>query len=334
MNCCWPNWATLVFAGEHNGAVVHEAHVETLGMLDLGLEGRDHVTLLVEHSQVEVVVVVGDEHFAVRVDADADRVVGDALAAYLTQKVSLVVEDLDAVGPVVADEYFVAIVRAAAAVRKLQVLGTIELVEHGARQIEDDHAHHLALDHNDSVLGVDADAARMLQYVGAKLAYKLSVLVRSVTTMSPVCLTTATRFGYSNWPSRLPHSPNLNLKRPSLSNIWMRCELVSATMMSLLAPIETPLGSVNWPSVTPNSPNLQLYVIFSRFICDLAGSGLDAAADKLDSSYDDAAAVISKLPCWSLDDRVDDDDSMVAFELRLDCCEPSSIWSNGDEIFV
>ena len=44
---------------------------------------------------------------------------------------------------------------------------------------------------------------------------------RSVTIMSPELLTTATRLGYNNCPSRLPHSPNWNLNRPSLSKIWI-----------------------------------------------------------------------------------------------------------------
>jgi len=42
--------------------------------------------------------------------------------------------------------------------------------------------------------------------------------LRSVTTMSPVTRHTATRFGYSSWPSCLPHAPKWNLKTPSRSN--------------------------------------------------------------------------------------------------------------------
>ena len=92
-----------------------------------------------------------------------------------------------------------------------------------------------------------------------------------MTIMSPELRTTATRLGYSNWPSRLPHSPNWNLKRPSLSKIWIRWLLVSATTMSFWALTATPEGSVNWPSSTPNSPNLQWYTIFCRLIWDLGG---------------------------------------------------------------
>jgi len=50
----------VVLAGEDNGAVVHQAHVEALCVLDLGLESVDERAVLAEHSQVEVVVVVGD----------------------------------------------------------------------------------------------------------------------------------------------------------------------------------------------------------------------------------------------------------------------------------
>lgn len=63
--------------------------------------------------------------------------------------------------------------------------------------------------------------------------------------MSPDCLTTATRFGYNNWPSRFPHSPNWNLNRPSLSNIWIRWLFVSATMISFWALTATPKSNKN-----------------------------------------------------------------------------------------
>ena len=43
--------------------------------------------------------------------------------------------------------------------------------------IEDDDAHDLALDDDDAALVVDADAARVLQDVGAELAHELPVLV-------------------------------------------------------------------------------------------------------------------------------------------------------------
>ena len=47
-------------------------------MLDLALQGREELAVLREDGQVEVVVVVGNRDLAGCVDADADRVVGDA----------------------------------------------------------------------------------------------------------------------------------------------------------------------------------------------------------------------------------------------------------------
>ena len=63
-------------------------------MLDLRLEGIDQLTILAEHGQIEVVVVVGDKDLIVGVDSDADRVVGDPFAANLPNEVAIVVEDL------------------------------------------------------------------------------------------------------------------------------------------------------------------------------------------------------------------------------------------------
>ena len=141
------------------------------------------MTVLREYGQIEVVVIVGDEHFAIRVDANADRIVGDAFATNASQEVALVVEHFYRVGSIVAYEYLFAIVRAATTIGKLQILGTVELVQYVAHEIEDDHAHHFALDHDDALLGVDADAARMLQDVGAKLANKVAELVVDLNLM-------------------------------------------------------------------------------------------------------------------------------------------------------
>lgn len=68
----------VVFAGQHDGAVVHQGDIEALCVLDLGLQGREELAVLREHAQVEVVVVVGDRHLAGCVDADSDGVVRQA----------------------------------------------------------------------------------------------------------------------------------------------------------------------------------------------------------------------------------------------------------------
>lgn len=125
----------VVLAGEDDRAVIHEADVETLGVFDFGLECVEQFALLGEDGQVEVVVIVGDEYFVVGVDAHANGVVGDAFAADLTQKVAVVVEDLDAVSAIVADVDLLALVRvgivgvgAAHAVGELEIFGAVEFV--------------------------------------------------------------------------------------------------------------------------------------------------------------------------------------------------------------
>ena len=102
----------------------------------------------------------------------------------LPEVMAFIVEDLDAVGAVVGDEDLLAIVDDDA-VRELQVLGAAELVEHVAQLIEDDDAHDLTLDHNDSALVVHAHSSGMLQNVGTKLADKLSVLVVNLHLKNP-----------------------------------------------------------------------------------------------------------------------------------------------------
>lgn len=101
---------TIIFAGQDDGSIVEESHIEALGMLDLGFERRDQLSILSEDGQVEVVVVVGNQDLASRIDANTDGVVGQTFAANLTQKDTFVAEDLDAVGTVVGDEDLLLIV--------------------------------------------------------------------------------------------------------------------------------------------------------------------------------------------------------------------------------
>ena len=63
-------------------------------------------------------------------------------AADLPEEVAFVVEDLDAVGSVVADEDLLPVVDDHP-VGELQVLRAAELVQHVAKLVEDDHPHHL-----------------------------------------------------------------------------------------------------------------------------------------------------------------------------------------------
>lgn len=96
--------------------------------------------------------------------------------ADLSQVLALVVEYFDAVCPIVGYEYLLAVVDDDP-VGELEVLGAAKLVQDLAQLIEDDDAHHLALDHDDATVAVHAHAARVLQDVGSELAHKLPVLV-------------------------------------------------------------------------------------------------------------------------------------------------------------
>lgn len=70
------------------------------------------------------------------------------------------------------------------------MLGASELLQNVAHLIEDEHTHHLALDHDDAAFVVDGDATRMLQDVRAELANELTVLIVDLD------LVRRTAFGY------------------------------------------------------------------------------------------------------------------------------------------
>lgn len=88
------NIESVILAGEDDRTVIHKSDVEALRVFDFRLVGGDELALLGEQRKVEVVVVVRYEHLALAVDAHADRVVGDALAADLPKVLALVIEDL------------------------------------------------------------------------------------------------------------------------------------------------------------------------------------------------------------------------------------------------
>ena len=96
--------------------------------------------------------------------------------ANLAEVDAFIVEDLDAMGPVVRDEDLLAVVDHDA-VGELQVLGAPELVQDVAGLVEDDNAHHFALHHDDPALVVHGHPAGVLQNVGTKFADELAVLV-------------------------------------------------------------------------------------------------------------------------------------------------------------
>jgi len=152
---------TIVFACQDDRAVVKECNIETLGVFDLRFERRDELPVLSENGQVEVVVIVGDEDFAGRVDAYANWVVGETFAADLAQEDALVAEYLDTVSTVVGNEDLLLVVNHDA-VGELQMLRAAKLVQYVAHLIENDDAHHLALDDDDPSLRVNRDTAWML----------------------------------------------------------------------------------------------------------------------------------------------------------------------------
>lgn len=78
----------VIFASKDHGSIVHESDIKALSVLDLGLQGRQQLTVLIEHGQVEVVVVVGNCDLPVPVDAHSDRVVRYAYSGRKRNKYS------------------------------------------------------------------------------------------------------------------------------------------------------------------------------------------------------------------------------------------------------
>lgn len=145
-------------------------------MFYLAFQGVQQLALLTEHAEVEVVVIVCDENLSSRVDPNTNRVIGDALSSNLAQEDTLIVEDLYAVGPVVADENLFFVVHHHT-IRKLEVLGAAEFVQHIAHLIKDDDAHYLAFHDDNSTLVVNGHSSGMLQNVGTELPHELTILI-------------------------------------------------------------------------------------------------------------------------------------------------------------
>ena len=144
-------------------------------MIDLGptLQDSFQFARQAEHSQLEAVRVISDGDISVSCDANSDGEVGEALSTNLADVITLVVEDLDTVCLVVADEDLHVV--HTNSIRELKVLAG-EPTQDGADHVEDDHPHHLALHHHDRSPGVDSDASGMLQDVGTKLTDELTKL--------------------------------------------------------------------------------------------------------------------------------------------------------------
>ena len=64
-------------------------------------------------------MIVGNQYFAIHINAHAYWVIGDALAANLSHILTLIIEDFDAVSSIVTNENFLTIMRTATPIGKL-----------------------------------------------------------------------------------------------------------------------------------------------------------------------------------------------------------------------
>ena len=107
-----------------------------------------------EYGQIEIVMIVSNEYITLTVLNHADRIVRHAFGADRSQELSIVGEDFDAVSAIVRDEYLLLIV-AANTIGKFQILRAGEFIQNVAVDIEDEHAHHFAFDHDDMAHAID-----------------------------------------------------------------------------------------------------------------------------------------------------------------------------------
>ena len=113
-----------------------------------------------EHSQLELEArVISDGDISVSCDANSDGEVGEALSTNLADVITLVVEDPDTVCLVVADEDLHVV--HTNSIRELKVLAG-EPTQDGADHVEDDHPHHPALHHHDTITVVHNHTSRTL----------------------------------------------------------------------------------------------------------------------------------------------------------------------------
>ena len=137
-------------------------------------------------------MVISNGDVATSSDSNSNGEVGDALPADLTQIVALIVEHLDTVGPVVADENLLVVVHCHT-IGELkmpgvgmkdrpnftitQLPGARKLAQDIADHVKDDNPHHFAFDHHNSAPMVNGDAARVLQHIRPKFPHELAILV-------------------------------------------------------------------------------------------------------------------------------------------------------------
>lgn len=152
-------------------------------MLHLAFKGIDELAVLSENREIEVVVVVCHQNLSSAVDANANRIVGDAFSSNLPQKDSLVVKDLDTVSSIVANEDFLLVVYNHT-IWKFKMLGATKLVDDIPKLIKNDDSHDFAFYDDDSPLVVDGHSSWMLENVGTKFANELAILVVDLDLVS------------------------------------------------------------------------------------------------------------------------------------------------------
>jgi len=130
-------------------------------MLDLALQGPQELSCLAEHGQVEVVVVVRDADLSGGRKTNSNGEIGHTLSSNLPQVIALIIKHLDTMSSIVTDEDLHGVVHHNT-VGKLQEAGAAKLVEDVPDHVEDDHPHHLALDHNDPSTVVSGNTSWML----------------------------------------------------------------------------------------------------------------------------------------------------------------------------
>jgi len=174
---------SVVFGSQNDGAVLHQGNIEALSMLHLALQSTQQLSSLAEHGEVEVVVIVSNADLSRGSQSNTNGEVAHSFSTNLTEVISLVVEHLDTVGPVVADVDLHAVVHNNS-IGELEVAGTAELVEDVPEHVKDDHPHDLALHHNDAAVVVSGDSPGMLEYVSSELPDELAVFGEDLDLVS------------------------------------------------------------------------------------------------------------------------------------------------------
>merc|ERR1719481_1641468 len=173
---------TIILRSKDDRSVLHQRNVKTLSMLNLALKRTEQLPSLTEHGEVEVVVVVGNRNLARGGQTNTNGEVRDPFSSYLPQVISLVVENLNAMGPVVTDKNLHLIVDNYP-IGKLEISRAAELVEDITHHVKNDNPHDFTFDNNYPPPAVSSNPSGMLKNVGPKLPYEVAELVKDLNLM-------------------------------------------------------------------------------------------------------------------------------------------------------